>query len=99
MPEHDNPSFVERLVRAVMQQALGGVRKSVERYVKRIIRLVAIVLASVAIAVIGIGFIAFGAAKWLSTLMPSWLAWLIVGLILFLVGTVLALAALITSRN
>ena len=82
-----------------MKQALGNVRKSVERYVKRIIRLVAMVLAGTVIAVMGIGFAAFGMVKWLSNLMPGWLAWLIVGLFLFVVGIALALVGLVTSRN
>jgi len=82
-----------------MQQALVGVRKSIERLIKRAIRLVAMVLAGVVIAVIGVGFSAFGIVKWLSNLMPGWLAWLIVGLFLLGMGVILVRAALVTSRN
>ena len=82
-----------------MQQALVGVRKSIERLIKRAIRLVAMVLAGVVIAVIGVGFTAFGIVKWLSNLMPGWLAWLIVGLFLLGMGVILVRAALVTSRN
>lgn len=99
MPEDDKSTFAERLLHAIMQQALKGVRKSVERLIKRAIRLVAMVLAGVVIAVIGVGFTAFGIVKWLSNLMPGWLAWLIVGLFLFVVGIVLTLAAMLTSRS
>ena len=99
MSEPDNPTFFERLARGFIKQALSSVRKFAERYVKRIIRLVAIVLAGTAIAVMGIGFTAFGMVKWLSNLMPAWLAWSIVGSFLFVVGIALTLAALVTSRN
>jgi mannose/fructose/N-acetylgalactosamine-specific phosphotransferase system component IIC len=99
LSEPDNPTFIDRLARGFIKQALGSVRKFVERYVKRIIRLVAMVLAGTAIAVMGIGFTAFGMVKWLSNLMPAWLAWSIVGSFLFVVGIALTLAALVTSRN
>lgn len=99
MPEDDKSTFAERLFHAIMQQALRGVRKSIERLIKRAIRLVAMVLAGVVIAVMGVGFTAFGIVKWLSNLMPGWLAWLIVGLFLFVVGIILMLGALLTSRN
>jgi hypothetical protein len=56
-------------------------------------------LAGVTIAVLGIAFLAVGAVKWFSILMPNWLAWSIVGFILLLIGVVLGLAALIGSRS
>jgi len=57
------------------------------------------VLAGVAIIVVGIAFLALGLVKWFANLMPSWLAWLIVGVVLFLIGLALALGALATSRS
>jgi hypothetical protein len=99
LPEHGKPTFIDKLVQGVIQQGLGGVRKSVERFVKRVIRVVALALAGVVVAVMGIAFASFGIVKWLSNLMPGWLAWLIVGMILFLLGIALTLMAMVTSRN
>jgi uncharacterized membrane protein YqhA len=98
LPEEDKPTLIEKLVLLVLRQTLGRVLKSAERFVKRTLRMIAMALAAVIIAVLGVGFLAVGAVKWFSILMPSWLAWTIVGLILLLVGVVLALGTLIGSR-
>jgi hypothetical protein len=37
--------------------------------------------------------------KWFSILMPNWLAWAIVGVILLLLGIVLVLGTVIGSRS
>jgi hypothetical protein len=99
LPEDEKPTFIERLVLLVLRRTLGGVVKSAERFVKRALRMVAMALAGVIIAVLGVAFLAVGAVKWFSILMPNWLAWAIVGIILLLVGIVLALATLISSRT
>ena len=82
-----------------MRQTFGGIAKSAERFVKRALRWASLALAGVVIAVLGIAFLSVGAVKWFGLLMPSWLAWLIVGMILLLIGLVLALATLASSRG
>jgi type VI protein secretion system component VasK len=54
--------------------------------------MVVMALAGVVVAVVGVAFLAVGAVKLFSFLMPNWLAWAIVGIILILVGIILALA-------
>jgi hypothetical protein len=51
------------------------------------------------IAVLGLVFLAIGVVKWFSVMMPSWLAWLVVGLLLFLLGLLLALVGFVSSRG
>jgi len=99
LPEEDKPSLVERLLQTVLRQAVGGLMKSVERFLKRMLRMVVMALAGVTLAVLGVAFLAVGAVKWFSMLMPGWLAWVIVGIILLLLGLVLALATVIGSRS
>jgi hypothetical protein len=99
MPEHEEPTIIERITQAILRQALGRITKSAERFVKRMVRLVAMVLAGVVLAVLGIGFLAVGAVKWFSILMPNWLAWVIVGVILLLLGAVLTLSTMIGLRS
>jgi uncharacterized membrane protein len=86
LPEKGSSTLFERLARLVLQQALGGIAKPAERLAKRVARAIGLILAGVVISVIGIAFLAVGAVKWLSMLMPSWLAWVLVGIILVLVG-------------
>jgi hypothetical protein len=97
--EKDRGGVVERLLSVVFQQAFGGIAKGAERFVKRALRWVALVMAGVVVAVLGVGFVAVGAVKGLALSLPSWEAWLIVGLFLLLLGIVLALLTLATSRK
>ena len=99
MPEKDKPTLVERLVLLVLRQTVGGVVKGAERFLKRMLRIVTMALAGVTIALLGVAFLAVGAVKWFSILMPNWLAWAIVGIILLLLGAILALATVIGSRG
>jgi hypothetical protein len=99
LPDRNRSNFVERLIQLGLGRILDGVAKSAERFVKRALRMAVMALAGVTIAALGIAFLAVGAVKWFSILMPNWLAWSIVGFILLLIGVVLGLAALIGSRS
>ena len=99
MSDEDKSTLVERIVLLVLRRTVGGVMKGAERFLKRMLRMVAMALAGVVIAVLGVAFLAVGAVKWFSILMPNWLAWAIVGIILLLLGIVLALGTVIGSRS
>ena len=86
MPEKGGTTFVEKFARLVLREALGGIAKPAEKLAKRVARAVGLILAGVVISVLGIAFLAVGAVKWLAILMPAWLAWFLVGIILFLAG-------------
>jgi len=92
LPEHHEPTLIEKFVLLVLKQSLGGVTKTAERFLRRAIRMVIMALAGVVIASLGVAFLAVGAVKWFSFLMPNWLAWAIVVIILILLGIILALA-------
>ena len=88
----------ERLARLVLREVLGGIAKPAERLAKRVARAVGLILAGVVISVLGIAFLAVGAVRWLAILMPAWLAWVLVGLILFLVGLTVTAVTFSTGR-
>jgi hypothetical protein len=56
-------------------------------------------MAGLVIALIGIIFLATGIVKWLAMIIPSWLAWTIVGIVLLLWGMVLTLATFAASKS
>ena len=99
MPERDKPSLVETLARGIAQRALGGLTRYAEQLLKRVLRLASLYLAGVVIALVGLVFLAIGVVKWLSVMVPTWLAWLMVGIVLFLLGAVLTLTAFLASRS
>jgi len=99
MSETSKSSLLETMVRAVAQRAMGTVTKYVERVVRRVLRLAGLYIAGLLIAIIGSIFLAIGVVKWLATIVPSWLAWLIVGIIMLLLGVVFVLAAFLASKS
>ena len=99
MPEDEKPSLLEALVRAIVERALGGLNRYFERIVKRILRAAGLYIAGLVVALAGLIFLAIGVVKWLAMIVPSWLAWLIVGLVMFLLGVVLVLATFVASRS
>jgi Na+/H+-dicarboxylate symporter len=98
LPEREKPTLLDRITQGVIRQGFGTIIKSVERFAKRMLRLAVLALAGAVIIVLGIAFVAVGATRWLSLLMPGWLAWLVVGIVLLLLGVVLTLMALASSR-
>jgi hypothetical protein len=99
MPEDERPSIIEALVRAIAQRALGFLNRYVDRVVKRALRMAGLYMAGLVIALVGVIFLATGVVKWLAMLVPSWLAWIIVGIVLLLWGTVLTLATFVASKG
>lgn len=99
MPESEKRSLVETLARVVAQRALGGLSRYVERLFGRFLRLAGLYMAGLVVALIGLVFLAAGAVKWLAMIIPNWLAWLIVGVVLLLMGVVLTLATFLASRS
>lgn len=99
MPEPEKPTLAERLAKLILREALGGIAKPAERFVKRLARAMGLILAGIVIALIGVGFVSVGAVKWLSALMPAWLAWVIVGIMLLLIGITVTATTFASGRS
>ena len=99
MPEEERASFIDKILKLIVREALGGIAKPAERFAKRIARAVGLILGGIVLAILGVAFLSVGAVKWLSALMPNWLAWIIVGIILFLVGVIVTTSTIATGRS
>ncbi len=99
MPDDEGSNLIEKFIQVVIRQFMGDIRKNIRRLVKRAVRMIAMAIAGVIIAVIGIAFLSVGAVKWFSMLMPGWLAWAIVGMVLILTGVILMQATASGFRN
>ena len=99
MPQEERASFLDRILKIIVHEALGGIAKPAERFAKRIARAVGLIIGGIVLAIIGVAFLSVGAVKLLSALMPGWLAWLLVGIILFLIGVIVATTALASGRS
>lgn len=69
---------------------IGNLTESIEHYSKKLVRTLAMILGGVMIVLLGIIVIAVGVIKWLSQIVPPWLSWVVVGIVLLLVGVLLA---------
>ena len=98
MPESDRADLAKRTVKFILREALGGAAKPIESFVKGLARAIGLIFAGVVMSIIGVGFVAVGAVRWLSGLMPSWLAWVIVGIILLLIGISVTMTTLATRK-
>jgi putative superfamily III holin-X len=99
LPEPEKPALAEKLVKLILREALSGVVKPVESFVKRLVRSIGLILGGIVIALIGIAFVSVGAVRWLSALMPTWLAWVIVGIMLLLIGVTVTSMAFASGRS
>lgn len=97
--EREKPTLIEKIARLLIRQALGGIGESIERSLRRMIRRAGFALVGVMIAAFGVVFLAVGAVRWISLLMSPWLAWIVVGLILFLIGLGVSVLALASRRS
>lgn len=89
----DEKSFVEKIFQEILRRTLGKLSESIERSIKRAIRLAAMAFGGIIIALLGLTFLTVGITKWLTLLMPNWLAWILVGIIILLAGISLTLAS------
>ncbi len=89
----DEKSFVEKIFQEILRRTLGKLSESIERSIKCAIRLAAMAFGGIIIALLGLTFLTVGIIKWLTLLMPNWLAWILVGIIILLAGVSLTLAS------
>lgn len=99
MSEREKSSLLDSIIRAIAQRTLGVFTKYIERVIKRILRLASLYAAGFFVALLGLVFAAIGVVKWLEVMVPSWLAWLMVGIIMILWGVVFVLAAFLASKS
>jgi hypothetical protein len=99
MSESSKSSLLETILRAVIQRTMGSVTKYVEGAIRRALRMAGLYVAGLLIAIIGVIFLAIGVVNWLAMIVPSWLAWLIVGIVMLLLGVVFVLAAFLATKS
>jgi type IV secretory pathway VirB2 component (pilin) len=89
LSEREKSTFLDRFIQSILRRAMDRIVESAERYTKRLLRTFGMILGGIAIALLGVAVITVGIVKWFALFMPSWLAWLVMGIFLILIGTVL----------
>jgi len=88
----EKPTFMERLVSLIMRRTVDNLVDSFAHYSRKLVKTAAMILAGIAMAMLGITILSVGIVKWLALFLPPWLAWVIVGIILLLIGALLVAA-------
>ena len=90
--DEEKSTFMERLVSLIMRRTVDNLVDSLGHYSKKLVKTAAMILAGIAIAMLGITIVAIGIVKWFALFLPPWLAWVIVGIILLIIGALLVAA-------
>jgi hypothetical protein len=90
--EEEKPALWEKLLGMVLRKTVDNFVDSFDHYSKKFVRAAAMIFAVIAIAMLGIAVTAVGVAKRFALFLPEWLAWMIVGILLLVIGAVLVAA-------
>ena len=80
--------LVDHLLDPLMDEVEKAVRKRVDKYVQEITKTILVAMVGAVMLAGGLIFVLIGTTKYLSTIMPSWLAWGLIGIIMALTGTI-----------
>jgi type IV secretory pathway VirB2 component (pilin) len=89
LSEREKSTFLDRFIQSILRRTMDSIVESAQRYTKRLLRTFAMILGGIAIGLLGVAVITVGIVKWFALFMPSWLAWLVMGIFLVLIGAVL----------
>jgi hypothetical protein len=90
--DREKPALWEKILDVLLRKTVDRFVDSFDHYSKKFVRAAAMILAGITIAILGIAIIAIGVVKWFALFLPSWLSWIIVGILLLLIGAVLVAA-------
>ena len=80
--------IVDHLLDPLLEEVDKAIRKRVDKYMQEITKTILIAMIGAVMLAGGLIFILIGATKYLSTIMPSWLAWGLLGIIMALIGII-----------
>jgi len=81
---------------AEAQEAVGGYVKG---KIKQVLRTIAVAVTAVVFLAAGAIFICIGLIRYLSLIVPLWLAWIFVGIIVAMIGLLLLLVSLLSFKT
>jgi hypothetical protein len=76
----------EQVFDPMMDEFEAAIRKRVDSYMKEITKMFLVSIVGAVFVAGGLLFLFIGIIKLLSTLMPNWVAWAIVGIMMALIG-------------
>jgi len=87
---------ISSTILAGAQEAVGGYVKD---KIKQVLKTIAVAVTGVVLLAAGIIFFCIGLIRYLSSIVPSWLAWTIAGIIVAMIGLLLLLVSLLSLKT
>ena len=87
---------ISSTILAEAQEAIGGYVKD---KIKRVLKTIAVAVTGIVLLVAGVIFVCVGLIRYLGSIVPSWLAWTIVGIIVAMIGLILLLVSLLSVKT
>jgi len=78
------------------QEAVGGYVKD---KIKQVLKTIAVAVTAIVFLATGVIFICVGLIRYLSLIVPSWLAWIFIGIIVAMIGLLLLLVSLLYVKT
>jgi len=95
--------FINAILKKISSTILGEVQEAVGGYVKdkikRVLKTIAVSVTAVVFLAAGFIFVCVGLIRYLSLIVPSWLAWIFVGIIVAMIGLSLLLVSLLSLKT
>lgn len=90
--------FLNAILKKISSTVLSEAREAVGGYVKekikQVLKTIAVAVAAIVFLSTGVIFVCVGLIRYLSLIVPSWLAWIFVGIIVAMIGLLLILVSL-----
>ena len=98
MPKDVIDAILKKIYSSILGQAQDAVGGYVKDKIKQVLRAIAVAVTGIVLLAAGIIFFCVGLIGYLSPIIPSWLAWTLVGIIVAMVGLVLLLVSLLSLK-
>ncbi len=99
MPKDVIDAILKKIYSSILGQAQDAVGGYVKDKIKQVLRAIAVAVTGIVLLAAGIIFFCVGLIGYLSPIIPSWLAWTVVGIIVAMVGLVLLLVSLLSLKT
>jgi len=92
-------AILKKISSTVLEEAREAVGNYVKDKIKQVLKTIAIAVTGAILLAAGIIFFCIGSIRYLSSILPSWLAWTMIGIFVAMIGLLLLLVSLLSLKT
>ncbi len=92
-------AILKKISSTILEEAQEAVGSYVKDKIKQVLKTIAIAVTGSILLAAGIIFLCIGSIRYLSLILPSWLAWTIIGMFVAMIGLLLLLVSLLSLKT